>query len=64
MKSNLFVSKDCVGCGACSDVLPQVFGMKGNKAHVKKQPETQEDRNAVADMKQACPVSAIRSKLK
>lgn len=64
MKGDMFVNSDCIGCEACNDILPHFFGVKDDKAYVKRQPQTREERLAFVGIKQACPVNAIRRKLK
>jgi ferredoxin len=46
----------CIGCGLCSEICEEVFGMgEDGKAHVKKQKKTP----CVAEAIRSCPVEAI-----
>jgi len=48
-------SKECIGCGSCVSICPEVFEMKGAKAVVK----AQKDLPCVKEAIESCPVSAI-----
>jgi len=49
----------CISCGSCEAVTPELFEMKDNKAHVKKQPESEEEINKAKEAIAICPVEAI-----
>jgi ferredoxin len=52
--------KACIGCGACSDICPEVFEL-GNDgvAHVKIAPVPAELETKCRQAAEACPVTAI-----
>ena len=51
----------CIGCGACVAIAPQIFEMDMDrmKSRVKKQPETDEERELAKQAAEACPTGAI-----
>jgi len=57
------VNKDnCIGCGACSAVCPEVFDLGEDGLAVVKVGEVAEDKkDAVNEAKDGCPVSAIET---
>lgn len=64
MKGDYFVNKDCIGCQACTDIAPNNFDMKGDRAYVTKQPKTSDERERCAGAKKDCPAEAIKRKIK
>ena len=50
----------CIGCGACAATAPDVFEMNEDGKAVAVVDTTDENRNAVMDAIDVCPVSAIR----
>jgi ferredoxin len=52
--------RTCIGCGACSDICPEVFEL-GNDAvaHVRADPVPAEVEAKCRDAAGACPVTAI-----
>ena len=54
------VTDDCIGCGACVAVSPDLFELNTDtmKSVVKKQPDASEEESA-KQAKDACPVNAI-----
>lgn len=48
---------DCIGCGVCAGVCPDVFEMDGDKAKVIK-PDA--DAACAKDAADQCPVSCIK----
>ena len=50
----------CIGCGACVATAPDVFEMNEDGKAVAVVDTTDENRNAVMDAIDVCPVSAIR----
>ena len=48
----------CIGCGSCSAVCDEVFGLKDGKAYVKKGQEKSKAPCA-KEAEEACPVDAI-----
>lgn len=50
------ITDDCIGCGACVSIAPEVFELKDGKARVKKQKIDAKVKEA-AD---SCPVDAIK----
>jgi ferredoxin len=49
----------CIGCGICPSVAPDNFVLDGATAHVKKQPEKDDEKNKCKEALESCPVSAI-----
>ena len=58
------VTDECIGCGACVAVAPDVFEMDSTtmKSKVKKQPASADEVSSVKDAVEACPVDAIKTK--
>ncbi|WP_353892269.1 ferredoxin [Proteinivorax hydrogeniformans] len=56
------VDKDqCIGCGICEGVCPQVFKMNNeNIAEVIVDSVNQQDKEAVKEAADSCPVEAIK----
>jgi len=53
-------SKNCISCGACITICPDVFELNDeNKSIVKKQPETAEEVECARQSEAACPVRVI-----
>lgn len=48
--------KECIGCGSCSAVCPDVFEPDGEKARVKESPT---DKECVKEAEETCPTKAI-----
>jgi ferredoxin len=48
--------KECIGCGSCAAICPEVFELKDNKAVVKKQSKDP----CVKEAAESCPVNAIK----
>ena len=55
------VTEECIGCGACVAIAPEVFEMNSEtmKSIVKKQPSKDEEQKT-KDAANACPVNAIK----
>ena len=49
------ISGKCIGCGSCESVCGEIFGMKGDKAFVKKH----KDVPCIDEALEICPVDAI-----
>ena len=50
----------CIGCGACVATAEEIFEMNDEgKAFVKKQPETDSEKEKANNAKEICPVQAI-----
>ena len=58
------VNDDCIGCGACVALAPDIFEMSSDtmKSQVKKQPTNDEEIELAKQAVDACPVSAISVK--
>jgi len=55
----LIDKENCIGCGGCESVCPQVFKMEGGKAVAKMQ---KTDKSCVKEAEKTCPVKAINIK--
>ena len=54
------VTEDCISCGACVDICPEVFDMPdGEKAFPKVNPVPEELESSAQEACEACPVDAI-----
>ncbi len=53
------VTEDCVACGRCIDICPEVFEMGEDTAQVKVDPIPEEFEGATREAADDCPVSAI-----
>jgi len=53
------VSEECIGCRACVGVAEDNFGIKNNKAYVKKQPTTKHEEELCKRAMEVCPTNAI-----
>jgi ferredoxin len=53
------VTEDCIACGRCVEICPEVFEMSEDKAFVKADPVPQEFEEATQEAADECPTSAI-----
>lgn len=54
------VTEDCISCGACVDICPEVFDMQdGEKAFPKINPVPEALERNAQEACEACPVDAI-----
>ncbi len=53
----VIVNDDCIGCGLCESICPQVFEMDGDHSQVVGNADLCPD--LVKEASSACPVSAI-----
>jgi len=53
------VTEDCISCGRCVEVCPEVFEMGENMAHVQVSVIPQEYEDAAQEAADECPTSAI-----
>lgn len=54
------VNENCIGCGMCIDMCPEVFGYNDEGlSSVKSEEVSDELSGAVADAQGTCPVDAI-----
>jgi ferredoxin len=53
------VNEDCIACGLCVDICPDVFEMGAQFAEVKTDNVSKELEDAVRQAGDECPVSAI-----
>ena len=53
------VTEDCIACGLCVDICPEVFKMGEQYAEVKVSSVPKENEEAVKQAVDECPVSAI-----
>lgn len=57
---NMYVDESCVDCDVCRWMCPSVFGRRGIKSVVQRQPVGESDTLAACAAIVACPVGAIR----
>jgi ferredoxin len=60
MKSVTIDTGQCIGCSLCENELPEVFRMGEYTAGVIRDPENDEEREAVVHIARDCPAGAIR----
>ena len=53
------VTEDCIACGRCVDICPEVFEMGEDIAQVKVDVVPEEFEGATQDAANECPTSAI-----
>lgn len=53
------VTEDCISCGRCVEICPEVFEMGEDVAHVKVSVIPQEYEDATQEAADECPTSAI-----
>jgi len=53
------VNSDCIGCGACEAVCPQVFRMNYEIAEAFTNPVPQDAEESTKEAAKSCPVAAI-----
>lgn len=56
------IQDECVGCGICPSICPDVFSMGDDgKAHAIKDEVLPENEDEVKDAESSCPVNAIEA---
>ncbi len=53
------VTEDCIACGRCVEICPEVFEMGEDTAHVTVDPIPKEYEDATQEAADECPTSAI-----
>jgi ferredoxin len=53
------VTEDCISCGRCVEICPEVFEMGEDRAYVKVDEITEEYQDATQEAADECPTSAI-----
>ena len=53
------VTEDCVSCGRCVEICPEVFEMGDDRARVKVDEIPEQYRDATQQAADECPTSAI-----
>jgi ferredoxin len=53
------VTEDCITCGRCVEICPEVFEMGEDKAFAKLDPVPKEFEEAAQEAADECPTSAI-----
>ncbi|MFI4912522.1 MAG: ferredoxin [Sedimentisphaeraceae bacterium JB056] len=56
---NVKITDECINCGVCCDICPDVFGPGDEYAVVKNNPVDESYRDEVEDAADSCPTSAI-----
>lgn len=54
----VWVDENCIACGACVDICPDVFELEGDIASVKAGADLSDD-STITEAAEACPVEAI-----
>lgn len=54
-----YVNENCIGCGMCAGICPEVFSMTDENVAVASGEILSEQEEAVQDAAASCPVSAI-----
>ena len=56
----MYVTEECIGCGLCPEICPEVFEMTDTGfAAATKEEVPQEVEESAEEAKESCPVSAI-----
>ena len=56
------VNQDCIGCGMCIDMCPEVFEYNDEGLSSAKSEEIDDSlKDAVVEVQEACPVAAIET---
>lgn len=55
------INNQCIGCGTCAEIAPELFKVDGAPAQIIKKPLTPEDKEKYDAAQSACPVSAIEN---
>ena len=53
------INNQCIGCGTCAAIAPDLFKVEGTPATLIKQPTTPDEQAKYDEAKSACPVAAI-----
>ena len=53
------ITEDCISCGKCVDICPEVFQMGSQYAEVQLDPVPKEHEQATRQAAEECPTSAI-----
>ncbi len=53
------IEENCIGCGACQSICPEVFEVDGVSQVIKSEITDAEEKEAVVDAIESCPTSAI-----
>jgi ferredoxin len=51
---------ECIGCGNCAEICPEVFGLNGDEAKAFVLKEDGGDLECAEEAAAACPVSCIK----
>ena len=53
------VTEDCISCGRCVEICPEVFEMRDDRAYVKVDEIPEQYQDATQEAADECPTSAI-----
>jgi uncharacterized membrane protein YraQ (UPF0718 family) len=60
-QTDVFTIKEeyCIGCGICSDMMPETYEIKGEKAKIKTVPDEEGSIKLLIETVEKCPTAAI-----
>lgn len=58
---NYNVNEECIGCGLCADICPEVFRMNDGGTAEAYAPAAPDTADAATEAMQSCPVDAIHT---
>ena len=51
--------QNCLGCGVCISLCPEVFELKDGKSKVKEKVDFKKHKDSIKEVIDSCPVEAI-----
>ena len=53
------IKEECIACGVCADIAPEIFEMGDDAAEVKVAEVPEPEQDAVREAAESCPTEAI-----
>ena len=53
------IKEECIACGVCADIAPEVFEMGDDAAQVKADEVPESEQDAAREAAESCPTEAI-----